>query len=82
MATEDERNRLTDSKIAILADKISTEDMEQLAEGYLEISRTSVKNARRDDPAASNRELLHIFRNKGNDILVSSGSLESLNNLK
>ena len=75
MAANDERNQLTDQTIAILADKISNEAMQQLAMGYLGIPHPTVENARREDPVASNRELLLLFRNRENDILVSICSL-------
>ena len=73
MASNDERSRLIDSKIVKIADKISKNDMEQLAVGYLGISHETVRNLRDEDPAAFTREILRLYRNENpdNDITVS-----------
>ena len=67
MATAEEPSgRVTQKQIVLLATAISSDAMEAIAEGYMNISPETVKNLRRDgnNSEAFNRDVLHYGANK------------------
>ena len=77
MATGEDLGQLTRRQIVRLAAAISADSMEPIVEGYMGISRETVKNIRRDEPnsEAFNRETIHHWANKNsgpNQINASS----------
>ena len=61
MASKDKKRSLTPRQIVRLASAISTDNMESIAEGYLDISPETIKNIRCD---SSNSEAFnrHVIR--------------------
>ena len=70
------------SQITRLAGVITTNNMECIAEGYLEICHEQIKNKRaenKDNPEGFNRDILRIWCNKhakGNQVKVSLSVFE------
>ena len=68
MATEGDFNRqLNDKDIVALAAAIPADNMVAIAEGFLDISDTTIKNKKfenKDDAEAFNREVLRHWKNK------------------
>ena len=68
MATED-KIPLTPKQIVRLASAISADNMESIAEGYLDLSPETIKNIRRDasNSEAFNRDVIRHWANKNSD---------------
>ena len=68
MATED-KIPLTPKQIVRLASAISADNMESIAEGYLDLSPETIKNIRRDasNSEAFNRDVIRHWANKKSD---------------
>ena len=68
MATED-KTALTPKQIVRLASAISADNMECIAEGYLDLSPENIKNIRRDasNSEAFNRDVIRHWANKNSD---------------
>ena len=67
MATAEEPcGRMTQKQIVLLSAAISSNNMEAIAEGYMDISGETIKNLRRDasNSEAFNRDVLHYWTNK------------------
>ena len=70
MATAEEPSgRMTQKQIVLLAAAVSSDNMEAIAEGYMNISPETVKNLRRDasNSEAFNRDVPHHLANKITD---------------
>ena len=68
MATDD-KIPLTPKQIVRLASAISADNMESIAEGYLDLSPETIKNIRRDasNSEAFNRDVVRHWANKNSD---------------
>ena len=65
----EDNGRLTNRQIARLAASISSDNMESIAEGYMDIDTETVKNIRRDasNSEAFNRDIIRFWANKNPD---------------
>ena len=65
----DDSGLLTKRQIVRLAASISSDNMESIAEGYMDISPETVKNIRRDasNSEAFNRDIIRFWANKNPD---------------
>ena len=76
MASKDKKRNLTPRQIVRLASAISTDNMESIAEGYLDISPETVKNIRRDasNSEAFNREIIRywMYKNPEDQVQVKN----------
>ena len=77
MATNEDRSQLTRRQIVRLASAISADNMESVAEGYLDIDHETIKNIRRDasNSEAFNRDIIRYWSNKNPDNQVQVGWL-------
>ena len=68
MATDD-KIPLTPKQIVRLASAISADNMESVAEGYLDIAPETINNIRRDasNSEAFNRDVIRYWANKNSD---------------
>ena len=66
---QEESGRLTNPQIVRLAASISADNMESIAEGYMDISPETVKNTKRDagNSEAFNRDIIRYWSNKNPD---------------
>ena len=75
MATGSKPDQLTRRQIVRLASAISADNMESIAEGYLDISPEALKNIRRDasNSEAFSRDIIRhwAYRNPENQVEVS-----------
>ena len=69
IATNEQKDRLTPNQIVRLASAISADNMESMAEGYLDLNPETVKNIRRDasNSEAFNRDVIRYWANKNPD---------------
>ena len=75
MATGGNPEQLTNRQIVRLAAAISIDNMESIAEGYMDINNETVKNIRRNesDSEAFNRAILRYWANKHTENQVEVG---------
>ena len=69
MATKEPSRPLTRRQVVRLAAAISADNMESIAEGYLDIDDVTIKNIRRDanNSQAFNRDVIRYWANKHPD---------------
>ena len=76
MASQRHPDQLTRKQIVRLASAISANNMESIAEGYMDISDETIKNIRRDTSSseAFNRDILRqwTYKNPNDQIKVSN----------
>ena len=68
------KDQLTPKQIVLLASAISADNMESIAEGYLDVSPETIKNIRRDasNAEAFNRDVIHYWASRNsNQVQVS-----------
>ena len=75
MATNEDKSQLTRRQIVRLASAISADNMESVAEGYMDIDHETIKNIRRDASSseAFNRDIIRYWSNKNPDNQIKVG---------
>ena len=76
MATDEASDQLSRRQIVRLPSAISADNMESIAEGYMDISDATIKNIRRDasNSEAFNRDVIRhwMYKNPDNQVQVSN----------